>query len=83
MRKIKLTRKEKAIENALLNNEYVNVSKSEFSAIAEAVASRKKDAVLNIRINSRDLATLKSKAKKFGVKYQSFIAELIHRAARA
>ena len=82
MRKIKLTKQEKAIENALLNSEYVDVSKNEFNSIAEALASRKKDAVLNIRVNSKDLAILKSKANRFGIKYQSFIAELIHRAAR-
>jgi predicted DNA binding CopG/RHH family protein len=82
MRKIKLSKQEKAIENALLNGEYVNLPEREFNSIAEALASRKKDAVLNIRVNSRDLAVLKSKAKRFGIKYQSFIAELIHRAAR-
>lgn len=83
MRRIKLTRQEKAIEEALIKGKYVDVPKSEFYLIAEAIASRKKDATLNIRINSKDLANIKRKAKKFGIKYQTFIAELIHRAARA
>ena len=83
MRKMKLTKQEKAIEKALLDGNYSDVSKSEFESIAEALASRKKDAVLNVRVNSNDLNTLKKKAKKFGIKYQTFISELIHRAARA
>ena len=83
MRKIKLTKQEKAIEKSLLEGKYTDVSKSEFNAIAESLASRRKDAVLNIRVNSKDLAAIKSKAKRFGIKYQSFISELIRRAARA
>ncbi len=82
MSRIKLTKQEKAIENALLMGEYKDVPKSEFNSIAEAIAARKKDAVLNIRINSKDLASIRQKAKRFGVKYQTFIAELIHRVAR-
>ena len=82
MSRIKLTKQEKAIENALLKGEYKNAPKSEFNSIAEAIAARKKDAVLNIRVNSKDLASIRQKAKRFGVKYQTFIAELIHRVAR-
>jgi len=81
MRRIKLTRQEKSIEDALLKGEYVDVPKNEFKRIAEALAARKKDAVLNIRINSKDLSNIKQKAKKFGIRYQTFIAELIHKAA--
>ncbi len=83
MVRIKLTKQEKAIENALLKGEYKDASKSEFNAIAESIAARKKDAVLNIRVNSKDLNSIREKAKKFGIKYQTFIAELIHRVARA
>ena len=83
MRKVTRTRQEKADENALLKNEYVNVSKKEFNAIAKAVAARKKDAVLNIRVNSGDLANIRQKAKKFGIKYQTFISELLHKVAQA
>ena len=83
MRKIKLTRQEKAIENSLLKDEYVNVSKKEFNAIAESIVARKKDTVLNIRVNSNDLSSIKIKAKKFGIKYQTFISELLHKVAQA
>ena len=83
MRKINLTKQEQAIENALLKDEYVNVSKKEFDMIAKALADRKKDAVLNIRVNSKDLAQIKEKARKFGIRYQTFISELIHKVASA
>lgn len=83
MRKINLTRQEKAIEESLLKGEYANVTKSDFTAIAEAIAVRKKDAVLNVRVNSHDLATIKQRAHKLGIKYQTFVSEVIHRIAQA
>lgn len=81
MRRLKLTRQEKVIEDALIKGEYVDMPKSEFKLIVDAITARKKDAILNIRVNARDLSNIKRKAKKFGIKYQTFIAELIHRAA--
>lgn len=83
MRKIHLTRQEKAIEDSLLRSEYVSISKSEFADIAEAIAARRKNAVLNIRVNSRDLASIKQKAQKLGIKYQTLVSEIIHRVAQA
>lgn len=83
MRRIELTRQEKAIEKALLGDEYVNVSKKEFNSIAKLIAAQKKDTVLNIRVNSRDLASIKEKAKRFGIKYQTYISEVLHRIAQA
>ncbi len=80
-RNIKLTRQEKAIETALLKGEYAPVDAKTFKDVAHAVASRKKDAVLNLRINRADLASLKEKANALGVRYQTFIAELLHRYA--
>ncbi len=50
MRKINLTRQEKAIENSLLKGEYINVSKSSFVSIAESIARGRKYAVLNNRV---------------------------------
>jgi len=83
MRKIKLTRQEKSIEEALLKDEYVNIPKKEFLVIAKLLAARKKDAVLNIRVNSKDLASIKQKASRFGIKYQTYISEILHRIANA
>ena len=57
MRKIKLTREEKEIEDALLKGEYVSISEEKFKEIAQAIERRKKDTVLNIRVNSYDLNT--------------------------
>ncbi len=78
---MKLTKYEAAIEAAICRGEYKPASKARTEEIAKMLAARKKDAVLNIRVNSRDLSNLKQKAKKLGVKYQTFISELLHQAA--
>lgn len=83
MRQTKLTRQEKAIENALLKGEYRTLYKNKFEGIAEAVASRRKDAVLNIRVNSLDLENIRKKAEKLGIKYQTFLSELVHKVAKS
>ena len=82
-RRIKLTKYEREIETASERGEYQAVSKEEFEEMARALAARKKDAVLNIRINSGDLENLKQKAVKLGVKYQTFISEILHRIAQS
>jgi predicted DNA binding CopG/RHH family protein len=41
----------------------------EIDEIAQTIVNRKKDAVLNVRVNSRDLQGIKEKAQKLGVKY--------------
>jgi len=83
MRRIKLSRGEQVIENALVRGEYVSVGKLELEEIAQALAHRKKDTVLNIRVNSQDLQALKARARRHGIKYQTFIAELLHQVARS
>ena len=83
MRRIKLTKYEKDIEDRLLRGEYVDGSKEEFDEIAASLAARRKNAVLNIRINSQDLESLKTKAQRLGIKYQTFISEILHRVAQA
>jgi predicted DNA binding CopG/RHH family protein len=81
MKRIKLTREEKRIEDAIVRGEYVPVSKEEFEEAARVINAYRKNAVLNIRINQGDLNSLKAKAKELGVKYQTFIAEILHRVA--
>jgi len=83
MRRIKLTRQEKDIEDALIRGEYVTVTGKEYDEIAMAIERRKKDTVLNIRVNSYDLKHIKQKAHKMGVKYQTFISEILHKVAEA
>lgn len=82
MKRFKLTKSELAIEKALLRGEYVPVGKEEEARILRALEARRKDAVLNIRVNSQDLDHLKQKAKKHGVPYQTFIGEILHRYAQ-
>lgn len=81
MKRFKLTKSERAIESALLRGEYVPAPAHEAKLVADAIAARRKDAVLNIRINSQDLNHLKQKAKTLGVPYQTFISEILHRYA--
>ncbi len=83
MRPVKLTRQEKAVEDALIKGEYISARKEEFEKIAQAITARRKDAILNIRLNSADLKQLKSKAQRLGLRYQTFISEILHRIARA
>ena len=83
LRRMKLTKYERDLERSLLNDEWLPGSKAEFDEIAQAITLRKKDAVLNIRINSGDLQSIKEKARRRGVKYQTFIAEFLHRVAQS
>ena len=82
MRKVKLTREEKAIENALLRGEFVPVSDEKFEEMAAMFKAYQKNAVLNIRINRNDLEALKKKAKKLGIPYQTMIGEFLRRLAQ-
>jgi predicted DNA binding CopG/RHH family protein len=81
IRKIKLTKNEKRIERDLERGLYKPVSKAEHKKIAKALANRRKDIVLNIRVNSFDIKAIKRKAKRIGIPYQTFISEAIHRLA--
>jgi predicted DNA binding CopG/RHH family protein len=81
MRRIKLTRYEQSIEDAIGRGEYVPSSREHFNEIREALEARKKDSVLNIRVNKMDLDAIKEKAAKLGVRYQTFISEILHKVA--
>ncbi len=59
------------------------VSREEYNQIAQAVTARRKDAVLNVRVNSNDLKSIKQKAHRLGIKYQTFVSEILHRVAQA
>jgi len=63
--------------------EFVPVRGREYEEIVAAIEQRKKDAVLNIRVNRYDLESIKQKAKKLGIKYQTFISEILHKVAQA
>jgi predicted DNA binding CopG/RHH family protein len=83
MKKYKLTKEEKEIENGLLRGEYIPIRGKELENIEKALKLRKKDITMTIRVNSGDIAKIKNKAKKLGVKYQSYISEVIHQVAEA
>ncbi|MBM4141584.1 MAG: hypothetical protein FJ242_08935 [Nitrospira sp.] len=83
MKKHKLTKEEKEIENALLRGEYIPIKGKELEKIEKALKLRKKDITMTIRVNSEDIEKIKIKAKKLGVKYQSYISEVIHQVAEA
>ena len=79
MRRLKLTKEEQWFEDHA--DEFIPVSKEKFNMIKQALERRKKDAVLNIRVNSYDLEHLRRKAQKLGIKYQTFISEILHKVA--
>lgn len=83
MIKVKLTPEEKKIMKAIEADEYVPVSGQELTSVADAIAARKKDATLTIRVNSRDIARIKQMATRKGIPYQSYLSEVIHRVAEA
>ena len=82
MKRMRLTREEKAIEAAVVRGEYKPVSPEVFQKMVEAIEHRRKDAVISIRLNSQDLAGIKKKAREIGIPYQTLISELIHHHAR-
>ena len=83
MKRFKLTKHEQQLEDAAERGEFQPLRGEEYDRIVGILRdhSRKKDAVLNLRVNSDDLRRIKQRAKKIGVKYQTFISEMIHRLA--
>ncbi|MFH1411794.1 MAG: antitoxin [Candidatus Omnitrophota bacterium] len=81
MKKIKLTQEEKKIEAALVNSEYIPVTGKALMDVAEAIAARKKDATLTLRVNKHDVDKIRRMAKKKGIPYQTYISEVIHKVA--
>jgi len=81
MNKIKLTKEEKSIERDLLAGKYQKVTGRLLSEVSKALANRKKDYVMTIRVSSTDIKKIKQKSRRLGVKYQSFISEILHQIA--
>ena len=44
---------------------------------------QRKDARVNFRVNSRDLALFKAKALQEGINYQSLLAQIVHKYTRS
>jgi hypothetical protein len=77
----RLTREERKIDEALLRGEYVPAPKKEHDRIKRMIARYRQKVWLRIRIRQGTLDGLKTQAKRRGVKYQTFIAEVLHRIA--
>ena len=80
---LKLNKYERGISDAIDRGEYIDGSKEESQKIMAALEAYRKNAVLHIRINQGVLQKLKDKAKKLGVKYQTFIAEVLRNVAQS
>lgn len=80
---MKLTKYERQLEQELLRGEWVPASKTEFNRISRMLARHKKNVVVGIKIRQGDLDALKARAKRDGVKYQTFIAKALCRVAHS
>ncbi|MEI6832333.1 MAG: CopG family antitoxin [Candidatus Omnitrophota bacterium] len=79
--RIKLTKEEQWYEDHM--EEFVPITGPEYDFIVASLERKKKEMVLNMRINGDDLAAIKQKAHKSGIKYQTLISEILHRVAKA
>ncbi|MCX5697358.1 MAG: CopG family antitoxin [Candidatus Omnitrophica bacterium] len=80
-KRFKLTKEEQWYEDHA--EEFVPVTGPEYDAVVAALERKKKEMVLNMRINRDDLEAIKQKARKAGIKYQTLISEILHRVAKA
>ena len=79
--RIKLTKEEQWYEDHM--EEFVPITGKEYDFIVASLERKKKEMVLNMRINKDDLEAIKQKAHKAGIKYQTLISEILHRVAKA
>ena len=83
MKKQHLDAEEKEIMDAIENDEFVPVTGAQLKRVADAIAARKKDMTLTIRVNRKDINRIKKMAQKRRIPYQSYISEVIHRIAQS
>ena len=79
---MKLDKQEQEILESLERGEWKSVKnlKEEIKkARAQAVATAKKDARMNLRLSRRDMIALKSRALQEGIPYQTLVAGIIHK----
>ncbi|MBI4397905.1 MAG: hypothetical protein HY586_02135, partial [Candidatus Omnitrophica bacterium] len=63
--------------------EFVPITGKQLKDVADAIAARKKDTTLTIRVNSGDIRRIRKMAGEKKIPYQSYISEVIHRVAKA
>lgn len=81
---VKLNPEEQALLNSVEAGEWESAKNAEEEAVFAKTAADnylRKDARVNIRISSSDLARLKEKAAYKGLPYQTFIASVLHEYA--
>ena len=83
MKKNYFSAEEKEIMESIERDEFIPVSGIELKEVAEAIAARKNDMTLTIRVNRNDINRIKKMAQSRGIPYQSYISEVIHRVAHA
>ncbi len=66
-------------EDQLLANARVPDDKERVQLIEAAKNTLKKDKRINIRMSSRDLASLQRRANRYGMPYQTLISSILHR----
>ena len=81
MRKLKMDAEEQSIMEAIEREEYVPVGGKELRAVADAIAARRKDMTLTIRVNRHDIDRIKEFSRVKGIPYQTYLCEVIHRVA--
>ena len=82
MKNFKLSKEEKEIEESLVRDEFIPIKGKQLEMIEASLKSRKKNVTMTIRVNSEDIEKIKRKAKKMGVKYQTYISEVLHQVAQ-
>jgi len=82
VKKVKRAKEEREIEKAPVNGKSQPLRDKELKKIESALKARRKDITMTIRVNSEDIEKIRNKAKKMGVKYQSYISEIIHQVAQ-
>ena len=82
MKKIKLNKEEKVILKSVENGEWRSIKNKEngikrYEVIAKATL--KKDRRINIRISSKDINAIQTKALEDGLPYQTLISSILHK----
>lgn len=81
MKKIKLSKEEQSLLDAVESGEFESILTDERREELATCASNtfKKDKRINIRISNRDLLAVQSKATKEGIPYQTLVSSIIHK----
>ena len=82
MKKQYLDAEEKEVMEAIEKDEFIPVTGAQLKRVADAIAARKKDMTLTIRVNRKDINRIKKMAQERKIPYQSYISEVIHRIAQ-